>query len=72
MQNHHPLHRSSITCDVKLTRGTNVNRILTFGLFRYAVSSFPVYAEPVPGVGGVPDPTVSPSTAMVVQVIPLT
>lgn len=34
----------------------------------YAVDCFPVYAEPVPAVGGTADPKVSPSAAMVIQV----
>ena len=34
----------------------------------YATSSFPVYAEPVPSVGGTADPVASPSVAMLVEV----
>lgn len=31
----------------------------------YSTASFPEYAEPVPGVGGKPDPVQSPSTSMI-------
>ena len=40
--------------------------LLSWRTGRYATSSFPVYAEPVPAVGGAVDAAVSPSVAMLV------